>query len=673
MFRSLFNPAIWLMGRMRYPAKFLTVGILAMPILGYLFFNVYDGLNRTVEYSSLKRSGNVAVESITHFVQGMQAHRGLSVAILNGNDAMQERRAAKEKEVDGFLNIVGGKLPSALLVSAAWKEIAGEWEEIKRSGLQKTSPESFATHTRLIDKILIFNVDVADETSLIFDPDVDTYYLVDTALIKLPLALERLGQMRARGTGILAKKQISDQQKVELSSMISELNYAIRSLQINLRKTARYNPGLEPVLRTAAETIVADTGKLVKLVNEDIIGSVFATVPADYFNLATAVIDTGYKQTYEILQPALRSLIDARAERAHNKLMMTLATSGLMLLLIVYCGIGAYYATVDSLAAVAACTRSIASGDLTARVQVQTEDELKEVGQGFNDMATAFAELLGGVQRGAHSVLETSLRIAETSAQVAQSTEQQSQSAAGMAASIEEMTTGVDNIAEHAKDAQGVSTEAGSLATQGADIVRTVVDKIGRIAEMVNGSAQTIAHLGDHSERISAIVGVIKDIADQTNLLALNAAIEAARAGESGRGFAVVADEVRKLAERTAKSTQEITEMIGAMQSGTEKAIKEMADGVVGVAEGVDMARQAGDAMASIQNGAGQVVGRVSDISAALREQSAASTQIARHVEQIAQMAEENQAASGAAAGVADELRHLAEMLEGQVRRFKIA
>jgi methyl-accepting chemotaxis protein len=241
-----------------------------------------------------------------------------------------------------------------------------------------------------------------------------------------------------------------------------------------------------------------------------------------------------------------------------------------------------------------------------------------------------------------------------------------------MAAAVEQMTVGVDNIAQNSQTANNLSRRAGELSADGGQVVGTVVREIKLIADAVNQSAAIIDDLGQQSEKISAIVNVIKEIADQTNLLALNAAIEAARAGESGRGFAVVADEVRKLAERTSKSTQEISSMIGAIQSGTQNAVSSMNSGVSRVNNGVTLATQAGESIREIESNARQVVDTVADITSSLREQSVASTEIAKNVERIAQMAEENSLAVAENASTANQLERLSESLEAEVRRFRL-
>ena len=230
---------------------------------------------------------------------------------------------------------------------------------------------------------------------------------------------------------------------------------------------------------------------------------------------------------------------------------------------------------------------------------------------------------------------------------------------------------GIDHIARNAQDAQTSSNESEHIASDGAVLVEGVALEIQGIADTVNRSAAAVEALGQQSHQISAIVDTIKDIADQTNLLALNAAIEAARAGESGRGFAVVADEVRKLAERTSKSTQEIAAMISAIQSGTDQAVSSMKQGVERVSSGVGQAQRAGVTIAQVQQHSRQVLEAVSEISIALREQATASNEVARNVERIAQMAEENNAAAGGNADTASGLRQLAEALSAQVGRFK--
>ena len=326
---------------------------------------------------------------------------------------------------------------------------------------------------------------------------------------------------------------------------------------------------------------------------------------------------------------------------------------------------------IDTVEGVSSAAKRMAAGDMTVEFVTGGQDELHAAGRDLNDMVASIRQLMARIQEDVGHLRGAAGDLATSSHQISRSAGAQSDSASSMAASVEEMTVGVDHIARNAQDAESYSRESDRVASDGAVSIRKLADEIERIAATVNQSAAAVESLGQKSEQITAIVGTIKDIADQTNLLALNAAIEAARAGESGRGFAVVADEVRKLAERTGKSTQEIGAMIEAIQSGTNQAVLSMKQGVSRVSAGVEEAQRAGQTIDELQGHSRRVMDAVSEITTALREQSAASTEIAQNVERIAQMAEENNAAAGSNAHTADTLRQLAETLRGEIDRFR--
>lgn len=167
----------------------------------------------------------------------------------------------------------------------------------------------------------------------------------------------------------------------------------------------------------------------------------------------------------------------------------------------------------------------------------------------------------------------------------------------------------------NAHTAYQISLETEALSSNGEGIILNTIEKMRALSEQVGSSGGQVQRLGDQTAQISFIVKTIKDIADQTNLLALNAAIEAARAGESGRGFAVVADEVRSLAERTSKSTAEISTMISNIQKESEAVIASMSSSLTSVEEGVSLANDAGAAINQIRTGAQKVVQAVQGLS----------------------------------------------------------
>ncbi|GAB3268770.1 methyl-accepting chemotaxis protein [Chitinimonas naiadis] len=310
--------------------------------------------------------------------------------------------------------------------------------------------------------------------------------------------------------------------------------------------------------------------------------------------------------------------------------------------------------------------------DFTQRVPINSRDEVGLTVAAFNrlldTLQNSFKDIAGavsGVNRQANEMAEAAQQMSASSASA-------SESAANMAATVEEVTVSINHVADRAGEANQMSRRSGDMAGEGEVVIQATVSEINGIADRVADASQQIDLLARESANIGAVVSVIKDVADQTNLLALNAAIEAARAGEQGRGFAVVADEVRKLAERTSVSTQEISALISTIQQGADAAVARMREVVERVDSGVQKANQAGGTIEQIRQGSGQVVDMVEDISHAIREQSAASTNIAQQVERIAQMSEEASGAAGNTADAANQLQQLANQMQVTVSRYRV-
>ena len=368
-----------------------------------------------------------------------------------------------------------------------------------------------------------------------------------------------------------------------------------------------------------------------------------------------------------LLDDRTQSMDDAKQQA------MTILISGGLLATLLALGI-AWSLTrtiVGRLAQTVAVARTIAAGQLDSPIPAGGRDELGQLLTAFGQMQDKLRGMIQGIKQGTDQLVAASHSISANSQQLSAAAQEQSSAASSMAATVEELTVSINHVSDNAGEAHDLSSQSGRLAQDGGQTIQASVDSMRSIAGTVQSSATRIGELGEHSERVSSIVSVIKGIADQTNLLALNAAIEAARAGEQGRGFAVVADEVRQLAQRTTNSTQEIAAMIEKIQAATQAAMSDMEVGVRQVNGGVDLANQAGEAVVSINTSSDKVVRVVNQISLALREQTAASHDVARTVERLAQMAQQNSEAIGETVQTAVSLDALANDLNRQISQFR--
>lgn len=673
--KALFLPAIRLLDRLNYPLKFslilLVCGLSAAALLAQIFVSLREDM--TVAEREI--AGLTLFDAGFGVVLLAQQHRGLNAGVLGGSTELIPRREAKAAEIEGAIS----KLDAAIAAEPIWQplqpdwlEARGELQRILAGASQMSAPQSFKAHTEAIARLLRWIGGLGGVSGLSQDPDPATSNLIGPLLTSLPELSERLGQLRARGTNIIARREVLRADEHGVVALLAEIARTEATLLESLERAGKANAGMAAALERSRTEIAAAIANVRQAVTRDILEQQFTLAAPVYFDLTTQAITTAVRNFDEVLRPQTGQLLQQRLDLLSDRLQFQIALSVVAMLVAGYLFTAVYLAIVRSVRELSAGAKRYAAGDYRTRVEFSARDELSEVAAQFNVMADEVAALIREIQQGASQVGRSATELSASARRVSDGSDAQSQSASDVAVAVEEMTVGVEEISRHAGTAQQLAEASGRLSTEGGVVMRRSVEEMERIAQAVDQSSDAIRELGEKSREITAIVGSIREIADQTNLLALNAAIEAARAGESGRGFAVVADEVRKLAERTTLATQEIASMVQAIQDGTGRAVDTMQQGVQRVRDGVALSNQAGASMAQINDGAQQVLAAVREISLALSEQSTASNEIAQNVERIATMASENSVAVHQTTATADLLESLAANLRKQVERFQL-
>ena len=565
--------------------------------------------------------------------------RNAARAALGGVDTGDDYRLARDKADKALADLrrsvadsgdpihLSGELDR---LEAAWQATAQARNGLDSAGQTVLGP--------VAEALVALLAKTGDDSNLVLDPDVDSFYLVNAMVLALPSASEDLGQTWGWSSYALAKGGLDDKDAKRFISWSSTASSRLAGAKAHFARATTANPGLKDQLDLAPLDAALEYQKGAAMAVDIATGD-----PKKLYADGRAVISglfTVYTKGFVALDGLLANRIGAAQQARNVRFALVLAC----LLLAGYLFYSFYLVTQGGLNEVKRHLVAMTAGDLTTRPNPWGKDEAAALMISLQDMQASLRNIVSRVRGSSESIVMASTEIASASMDLSARTEQTAANLEQSASSMEEISATVKHTADNVRQAAQVAANNSQSAVRGGEVIAEVV----RTMQDINASSRTI---GD-------IIGTIDGIAFQTNILALNAAVEAARAGEQGRGFAVVAGEVRSLAQRSAQAAREIKALI---TSSVEK-----------VESGTKVVQGAGGAMDEIVQNARRLNELLSQITTAAAEQSNGVSQVGSAVNELDQMTQQNAALVEQTAAAASALKDQALGLANEVDKFQL-
>lgn len=314
---------------------------------------------------------------------------------------------------------------------------------------------------------------------------------------------------------------------------------------------------------------------------------------------------------------------------------------------------------------------NLAEGDLTVHATV-TEEITGAIADSVNYAIDALRSLVTTINTTAVEVSSSAEKTQATASRLSEASAHQAREIASASAAITDMAESMESVSKDAQGSVDVAHKSLEIAQTGAGIVRRSIKGMDTIREQIQETSKRIKRLGESSQEIGDIVGLITEIADQTNILALNAAIQASTAGEAGRGFAVVADEVQRLAERAGNATKQIEALVKTIQADTNEAVSSMEASTTNVVSGAKMAEDAGEALIEIENVSDELAELIQGISNSASRQASVAMDVSNTMNVIQEITLQTSEGTEETSASIGNLSELANELRKSVAGFKL-
>jgi len=730
------------LSNLRLSVKFILMVIVLLAVSIPALYRLYSTRHEaTIGLAENERRGTEYLHALEGILTLSLRYRAAAERLQAGDMAA----ASRVEDLAGELNALAvrgrstdERLGSILRtkereISEGWETLESRWQSMR--GRQYAPGGDVQAPREFSQSVNALIAEVGDASQLILDPDLDSYYLMSTAVVNAPMLLSDLTTLRVLIWQEAVAAEKGEERSAGRTARIAE---TLGRLRINAEAVSRNFQVSQKNSRD--EAVYANLLQLVSTWESEVtywereaevtIASGKPSVASEeLWTRADRTLEIGerlYSETVTLLDRLLQARIDRfKADRA--PLFGAVAAGYLIAILIAWTIVRGINRQARAIIEV---FRRVEEGDLAARVQVYGRDELGQTAASLNRMMGKLQEVVEGREREARDLQENLRRLVETmtrasagdltvraegmegtlgslahsfngmvqdlgslvarvrgaaalvatstqeilvsAGQMARGAEEQALQIANTSAATEQMSVSIRRVAENAEAATSASRRSSTAATEGGQNVRGSIQHMTTIRESVQETAQKIKSLGESSLEIGEIVKVIGNMANRTNLLALNATIEAAKAGESGKGFAVVADEVRKLADQSSKASNDIAVLIQGIQAETADAVRSMERATRDVSDGVAIVDKAGQSLERILAMVAQAESLITDISLAAKQQSMASEAIVQAMNQITTISRQTAVGASQSSEASSGLMSLSEELRTSVNTLRV-
>ncbi|WP_338416162.1 methyl-accepting chemotaxis protein [uncultured Sphaerotilus sp.] len=632
------SPGVRWFRQSSFKAKAAVIALVFLIPLIYALAMLWNASGQSIAVAQSERQGLVYLRPVFAFIQEAQARRHAAVLSPANLPGLQQRLNAAAEQIERQHRASGARFSD----QKAYEAFRQQQQSLQQTPVAASQDATFQAHNDMLDAALKLASTITDGSQLSLDPDLDTFHMMNVAVLRGPRQAENTARINAMGQLMLTNDDARTARHEQIAQWTAVQRFLDDDVEASYQAGIRIDPQTDRLFDMKGTDEAFDA--FLSAVRQQIMAGQAQGEVSAYARLGDAIVAKQNTLNGQILEELDRRL-QARIDRLVRERALELGVSILFVAIALYLMLAFYRVMTGGLNEVAGHLKEISLGNLTTAPRPWGNDEAGQLMMNLREMQASLRRTVGIVIDSATQVQASSDNIASAAADLSVRTEQSAVSLQQTAATMSHIASTADTAARTVEAATTSVHENAKVAERGGQVIAEVV--------------RTMEDIRVASVRISEIIGTIDGIAFQTNILALNAAVEASRAGDHGRGFAVVASEVRALSGRSASAAREIKSLVHSS--------------LTQVHNGTTVVTDAGQIMKNIVGNADKVSRLISDIAETARHQRHSLQQISTAVSELDQATQQNATLVEQSSNASGELAEQARQLSSEVSQFRLA